>query len=110
MQYREERGQEVSNAKVEESAKAAADIFQAADPVLVRSAFELIRPLLEEGGPVPAEKVASRLQISHDEATILSGYTLCYRAVGACARRRGSAEPRRGSGTRANHVVGVYRR
>ena len=71
MQHREERGKEVSNAKVEESAKAVADIFQAADPMLVRSAFQLIRLLLEEGGPVPAEKVASRLQVSHDKATTI---------------------------------------
>jgi alkylmercury lyase len=70
-QHREERGKEVSNAQVEESAKAAADIFQAADPVLVRSMFELIRLLVEEAGPVPAEKVASRLQLSHDEAATI---------------------------------------
>ena len=71
MQHREERGKEMSNAKVEESAKAAADIFQASDPVLVRSAFQLIRLLLEEGGPVSAEKVASRLQLSHDKAATI---------------------------------------
>ena len=61
----------MSNPNLEESAKAATDIFQAADPVVVRSMFQLIHLLLEAGNPVSAEKVASRLQISRVEATTI---------------------------------------
>jgi len=61
----------VSNPNLEESAKAAADMLQASDPVLVRSMFQLIHLLLEEGGPVSAEKIASSLQISPDEAATI---------------------------------------
>jgi hypothetical protein len=71
MQHREERGKEVSNPKLVESVEAAANVLQAVDPVLVRSMFQFIRLLLEEGGPMPAEKGASSLQISHDEATTI---------------------------------------
>jgi len=56
---------------LEESATAATDIFQAVDPILMHSMFQLIHLLLEEGNPVSAEKVASRLQISRDEATVI---------------------------------------
>jgi hypothetical protein len=59
--------------KLEERAKAAADLLRV-DPALVRSVFRLVRLLLEVGGPVSAERVASGSRISRDEATgILKG-------------------------------------